>query len=54
MTLQILVPQYMETEETLRPLLDSIELQQGVDLANEVGVIIVNDGTNVHLSEAFL
>ena len=54
MKLQILVPQYKETEEVIRPLLDSIEIQQNVDLKNDVGVIIVNDGTDVHLSKEFL
>ena len=43
MKLQILVPQYKEKKEVLKPLLDSIALQQGIDF-NEVGVIIVNDG----------
>ena len=43
MKLQILVPQYKEKKETIKPLLDSIALQQGIDF-NEVGVIIVNDG----------
>jgi glycosyltransferase involved in cell wall biosynthesis len=51
MKLQILVPQYKETDDIIKPLLDSIEVQQNVDLKNDVGVIIVNDGTNVHLSE---
>ena len=51
MKLQILVPQYKETDEIVKPLLDSIEVQQNVDLTNDVGVIIVNDGTNVRLSE---
>lgn len=51
MKLQILVPQYKETDEIIKPLLDSIEVQQNVDLAHDVGVIIVNDGTDVHLSE---
>ena len=54
MKLQILIPQYKETEQVIRPLLDSIEIQQNVDLKNDVGVIIVNDGTDVHLSESFL
>ncbi len=54
MKLQILVPQYKETEEVIKPLLDSIAIQQNVDLANEVGVIIVNDGSDVVLSESFL
>ena len=54
MKLQILIPQYKETEDIIKPLLDSIEIQQNVDLANDVGVIIVNDGTDVHLSQEFL
>ena len=54
MKLQILIPQYKETEEVIKPLLDSIEVQQNVDLKNDVGVIIVNDGTDVHLSQDFL
>ena len=53
MKLQILIPQYKETEDIIKPLLDSIEVQQNVDLKNDVGVIIVNDGTNVHLSKSF-
>ena len=54
MKLQILVPQYKETEKIIKPLLDSIEIQQNVDLEKEVGVIIVNDGTDVKLSRDFL
>lgn len=52
--LQILVPQYKEDESIIKPLLDSIEVQQNIDLANDIGVIIVNDGTDVHLSHEFL
>lgn len=52
--LQILIPQYKETEDIIKPLLDSIEVQQNIDLKNDVGVIIVNDGTDVYLSEEFL
>lgn len=54
MKLQILIPQYKETEDIIKPLLDSIEIQQNIDLKNDVGVIIVNDGTDVHLSDEFL
>lgn len=54
MKLQILIPQYKETEEIIKPLLDSIEIQQNVDLKNDVGAVIVNDGTDVHLSREFL
>ena len=54
MKLQILVPQYKERKETIKPLLDSIALQQGVDF-NEIGVIIVNDGyPKSKLSDKFL
>lgn len=52
--LQILVPQYKETEDVIAPLLNTIALQQGVDIARDVGVIICNDGSNVILSQEFL
>ena len=52
--LQILIPQYQEDEEVIRTLLDSIQIQQAVDLKNDVGAIIVNDGSDVHLSQEFL
>lgn len=54
MKLQILIPQYKETDEVIKPLLDSINLQQNVDLENEVGVVIVNDGSDVRLSSELL
>ena len=53
MKLQILVPQYKETDEVIKPLLDSIAIQQNVDM-NQIGVIIVNDGSDVKLSQDFL
>lgn len=53
MVLQILIPQYKETDEVLKKLLDSIMLQRNVNF-DDIGVIIVNDGSNVHLSRAFL
>lgn len=53
MKLQILIPQYAETDDILKPLLDSIAIQQNVDF-EELGVIIVNDGSNVYLSDEFL
>lgn len=43
MKLQILIPHYKETENEVKPLLDSIALQQNVDFS-EVGVIICHDG----------
>ena len=53
MTLDILVPQYKETEQIIKPLLDSIALQQLVNM-QDIGVIIVNDGSDVLLNEEFL
>lgn len=53
MKLQILVPQYNETDEVIRPLLDSIKIQQNIDF-NEIGVIICNDGSKTFLTEEFL
>lgn len=43
MKLQILVPHYKEPASVLKPLLDSIAIQQQVDF-DEVGVIIAYDG----------
>lgn len=54
MKLQILIPQYEETEEVIYPLLRSIEIQQNVDVKNDVGVIICNDGSDVLLPDEFL
>lgn len=53
MTLQFLVPQYNETDEIVKPLLDSIALQQNVNF-EEIGVIICNDGSDIHLTDEFL
>ena len=53
MKLQILVPQYHETNEVLKPLLDSIAIQQSIDF-NEIGAIICNDGSDVYLTNDFL
>ena len=53
MKLQFLIPQYEETNEVIKPLLDSIALQQHVSM-DDLGVIIVNDGSNVELSRDFL
>ena len=43
MKLQILIPHYKESFEVMKPLLDSIAIQQQVDFS-EVGVIIAYDG----------
>ena len=49
MRLQILVPHYKETTEEIRPLFDSIAIQQNVDFG-EVGVVICNDGTDTPIN----
>lgn len=54
MKLQFLIPQYKEDETVIKPLLDSIAIQQNVDFKNDIGVIIVNDGSDVILSDEFL
>ena len=43
MKLQILIPHYKESAEVIKPLLDSIAIQQNVDFS-EIGVIICHDG----------
>ena len=43
MKLQILVPHYKEEWEEIKPLLDSIAIQQAVDF-DDIGVIIASDG----------
>lgn len=53
MILQILIPQYKEKEEDIRKLLDSIKIQRNINF-DDIGVIIVNDGSDVHLSRYFL
>ena len=52
--LDILVPMYNEDESVVKPLLDSIAIQQNVDLENEVCVIICIDGGETKLSKAFI
>ncbi len=51
--LEILVPQYNETDEVVKPLLDSIAIQQNVDF-DEIGVIIANDGSDTLLSDKLI
>lgn len=53
MKLQILIPQYKETNPIIKPLLDSIAIQQSIDM-NEVGVIICNDGSDTFLTDELL
>lgn len=47
MKFQVLIPHYKENAEVIKPLLDSIAVQQNVDF-NEVGVIICHDGEESH------
>ncbi len=54
MKLQMLITQYTETEDIIKPMLTSIETQQGVDLQNDIEVVIGNDGSDVKLSKDFL
>lgn len=51
--IDILIPQYSETDSVIKPLLDSIAIQQAVDMSS-IGVIIRNDGSDTRLSDAFL
>lgn len=53
MKLQILVPRYNEPESVIKNLLDSINLQQGIDFSN-IGVIICDDGSDILLTNKFL
>lgn len=53
MKLQFLVPQYKETDEVVKPLLDSIAIQQNVPF-EDIGVIICNDGSDIFLSDELL
>lgn len=53
MKLQILIPQYKETDNVVKTLLDSIALQQSVSM-EDIGVIICNDGSDVFLSDELL
>lgn len=53
MKLQLLVPQWNEDEIVVKNLLNSIETQQGIDL-KEIGVVIMNDGSDIILSDDFL
>lgn len=51
--LDILVPMYNEDETVVKSLLDSLAVQQNVDLVNDVGVIICCDGGTATIPEEF-
>ena len=53
MLLDIIIPQYKETEDIIKTLLDSINNQKNVDF-NLINVTIVNDYSDVLLSKSFL
>ena len=53
MKFQLLVPQYNETDSDIKPLLDSIAIQQNIDF-KEIGIIICNDGSDIFLSDDLL
>jgi len=51
--LNLLIPQYNESEKDISPLLNSIALQQNINF-DKIGVIICNDGSDILLSDYFL
>ena len=52
--LQFLIPHYKENKEVISNLLDSIKLQQQVNM-DDIGCIIVDDGPDsIHLEDSFL
>lgn len=53
MKLQFLIPQYNETDEVVRPLLDSIAIQQNISM-DDIGAVICNDGSDIRLSDSLL
>lgn len=53
MKLQILIPQYNETDDVVKPMLDSIAIQQSIDF-NDIEVLIGNDGSDIKLSNELL
>ena len=52
--LDILVPIYNEDENIIKPLFDSIAIQQNVDLENDIGIIVCCDGGSARLSGDFI
>ena len=51
--LDIIIPQYSENDNKIKPLLDSINNQINIDF-NDINVTIVNDLSNVLLTDKFL
>lgn len=52
--LQILIPQYNEDNNKIKPLLDSIAIQQDINLKEDIEVFIGNDGSDTKLTIDFL
>ena len=52
--LDFLIPIYNEGEEVVKQLLDSIAIQQNVNLKKDVGAIICCDGGTTRLSQEFI
>lgn len=52
--LSILIPQYNEDNATIKPLLDSIQMQRNVNFKKDIEVYIGNDGSDVKLDIEFL
>ena len=51
--LDIIIPQYKEDENAIKPLLDSISNQEAIDF-KQINIIIVNDASDVKLNNEFL
>ena len=51
--LDILIPQYQETDNIIKPLLDSVAIQQNIN-CSDIGVIICNDGSKTFLTPKLL
>ena len=54
MKLQLLIPQFNENDDVVSPMLSSIKTQQGINLKNDIEVLIGNDGSECKLSENLL
>lgn len=50
MKLQLLIPQYNETDDIVKNMLDSIKLQQGINF-DDIEVLYGNDGSDIKISE---
>lgn len=53
MKLQLLIPQYNETDAEVKPMLDSLAIQQGIEFS-DFEVLIGNDDSDVKLSDTLL